>query len=213
MRHNRGAPGIDATTIAEVERYGVSRLLGELAGEFKAGRWRPLPARRVWIPKPGTAERRPLSIPAVGDRIVRAAAKIVLEPIFEADFVSCSYGFGPKRGAHDALRVLIDQAWQGRRWIAESDVASCFEAIPHDRLMQAIEERVCDRGIGKLLRAMPRAGVMGDGQVQRRSSGTPRGGVVSFVAVQRLPAPARPGMGDRGHRSAGALRRLMLSST
>jgi hypothetical protein len=94
--------------------------------------------------KAGTTEQRPLSIPAVRDRIVQAALKIVLEPIFEADFLPCSFGFRPKRSAHDALQVLIDESWQGRRWVVETDIADCFGAIPHDKLMQAVEERVCD---------------------------------------------------------------------
>ena len=137
VRTNNGAPGIDKTTLAAVEEYGVTRLLDELASELREGRYRPMPARRVYIPKPGSDERRPLSIPAVRDRIVQAAAKIVLEPVFEADFLPCSFGFRPKRSAHDALQVLIDESWQGRRWVVETDIASCFSAIPHDKLMEA----------------------------------------------------------------------------
>lgn len=179
VRRNNGAPGIDRTTLAEVEEYGVSRLLDELAADLKDGRWRALPARRVFIPKPGSAEQRPLSIPTVRDRIVQAAVKIVLEPVFEADMLPCSFGFRPKRGAHDALQVLIDESWRGRRWVVETDIANCFEAIPHDKLMQAVQERVCDQAVLKLLRAMLRAGVMEDGQVRRPVTGTPQGGVAS----------------------------------
>ena len=132
VRANRGAAGIDRQTIADVEHCGVSRLLDDLAADLKEGRWRPLPARRVFIPKPGrVGERRPLSIPAVRDRIVQAATKVVIEPIFEADMLECSFGFRPRRSAHDALQVLVDEAWSGRRWVAESDIANCFEAIPH----------------------------------------------------------------------------------
>jgi RNA-directed DNA polymerase len=120
-----------------------------------------------------------LSIPSVRDRIVQAAVKIVLEPVFEADMVPFSFGFRPKRGAHDALQVLIDESWRGRRWVVETDIANCFSAIPHERLMQAIEERVCDRSFLKLLRVMLRAGVMEDGQVRRPVTGTPQGGVAS----------------------------------
>lgn len=179
VRRNRGAAGIDRTTIADVEEFGVTRLLDELAADLKAGTYRPLPARRVWIPKPGSTEQRPLSIPAVRDRIAQAALKTVIEPIFEADFLPCSFGFRPKRSAHDALQVLIDEAWRGRRWMVETDVASCFEAIPHGRLMQAIEERICDRHVLKLLRAMLRAGVMEAGVVRGAVTGTPQGGVIS----------------------------------
>jgi RNA-directed DNA polymerase len=182
VRANNGAPGIDKTTLAEVEEYGVDRLLDELAEELKDGRYRPLPARRVFIPKPGRAgEQRPLSIPSVRDRVVQAAVKIVLEPIFEADMLECSFGFRPRRSAHDALQVLVDECWRGRRWVVETDIADCFSAIPHEKLMQAVQERVCDQNVLKLLRAMLRAGVMEDGQVRRPVTGTPQGGVVSPV--------------------------------
>ena len=181
VRRNNGAPGIDKITLAQVEEYGVARLLGELASELREGRYRPLPARRVFIPKPGTTGQRPLSIPPVRDRIVQAAVKIVLEPVFEADFLPCSFGFRPRRSAHDALQVLIDECWRGRRWVVETDIASCFSAISHEKLMQAVEERVCDRSVLKLLRVMLRAGAMEDGQVRRPVTGTPQGGVISPV--------------------------------
>jgi RNA-directed DNA polymerase len=176
---NQGASGVDRITVEQVKEYGVTRLLDELATELREGRYRPLPARRVLIPKPGTVEQRPLSIPAVRDRIVQAAAKIVLEPIFEADMRDCSFGFRPKRSAHDGLQVLVDEAWRGRRWVVETDIANCFEAIPHDRLIQAIEERVCDQSVLKLLRVMLCAGVMTDATVRRQVTGTPQGGVLS----------------------------------
>jgi RNA-directed DNA polymerase len=180
VRANRGAPGIDRITIAQIEQAGVDRLLDDLARDLKDGSYRPLPARRVFIPKPGRpGERRPLSIPTVRDRVVQVALKIVTEPIFEADFLPCSFGFRPKKAAHDALQVLIDESWQGRRWVLESDIANCFEAIPHDLLMPAIEERIVDRNILKLLRALLRAGVMEDGAVRKAVSGTPQGGGMS----------------------------------
>ncbi len=129
VRRNNGAPGIDKITLAAVEEYGITRLLDELAAELREGRYRPAPARRVYIPKPGApaGEQRPLSIPSVRDRIVQAAAKIVLEPVFEADFLPCSFGFRPRRSAHDALQVLIEESWQGRRWVVETDIASCLD--------------------------------------------------------------------------------------
>ena len=179
VRRNNGAAGIDKTTLAMVEEYGVSRLLDEVATDLRDGGYRPLAARRVFIPKPGTSERRPLSIPTVRDRIVQAALKIVLEPIFEADMLGCSFGFRPKRAAHDALQVLIDESWRGRRWVVETDIANCFEAIPHEKLMQAVEERVCDQAVLKLLRVMLRAGVMDGGRVRKPVTGTPQGGVIS----------------------------------
>jgi group II intron reverse transcriptase/maturase len=180
VRANRGAAGIDRQTIADVERYGIDRLLDELAADLKGGSYRPLAARRVFIPKPGRpTEQRPLSIPTVRDRVVQAALKTVIEPIFEADMLECSYGFRPKRSQRDALQVLIDEAWDGRRWVAESDVADCFGAIPHSGLMSAIEERISDRHVLKLVRAMLRCGVMQDGAITRDVTGTPQGGVIS----------------------------------
>jgi RNA-directed DNA polymerase len=179
VRANRGAAGIDRKTIADVERYGIDRLLDELAADLRDGCWRPLPARRVFIPKPGREELRPLSIPTVRDRVVQAALKLVIEPVFEADFLPCSLGYRPRRSAHDALQVLIDQSWSGRRWVPETDIADCFEAIPHSALMSAIGERISDRHLLKLVRAMLRAGVMEDGAVHRDVTGTPQGGVIS----------------------------------
>jgi RNA-directed DNA polymerase len=180
VRNNNGAPGIDKTTLAEVEEYGVARLLDELAGELKRQRYRPLAARRVMIPKPGSGtEQRPLSIPSVRDRIVQAAAKIVLEPVLEADMADCSFGLRPRRSPHDALQVLIDERQRGRRWVVETDIANCFSAIGHEELMQAIEERVCDQSVLKLLRVILRAGVMTDGQVRREVTGTPQGSPLS----------------------------------
>lgn len=181
VRANRGAAGIDRQTLAEVEQYGIDRLLDELATALKDGSYRPLPTRRVLIPKPGSRERRPLSIPTVRDRIVQTAVKIVVEPILEADFLPCSFGFRPKRAAQDALQVLVDEAWrgQGRRWVVETDIADCFGAIPSDRLMAAVEERIVDRNLLKLLRAILRAGVMEEGAVRRSVSGTAQGGPLS----------------------------------
>ena len=179
VRANNGAPGIDQITLTDVEEYGVTRLLGELEAELKAGTYRPLPARRVFIPKPGTDERRPLSIPSVRDRIVQAAVKIVLEPVFEADFLPCSFGFRPKRSAHDGLQVLVNESFAGARWVVETDVADCFGTIPHSGLMSAVEERVSDRRLLALLRAFLRAGVMEQGSVRRAVTGSPQGGVIS----------------------------------
>ena len=170
VRANKGAAGIDQQTIADVERHGIAELLDELAADLKDGSYRALPARRVHIPKPGRPnEQRPLSIPAVRDRVVQAALKIVIEPIFEADFLQC------------ALQVLIDESWRGRRWALETDIANCFGEIPHSGLMSAIEERISDRHVLKLLRAMLRSGVMEDGALVRDVTGTPQGGVVSPV--------------------------------
>lgn len=104
---------------------------------------------------------------------MQAACKIVLEPIFEADMLPCSFGFRPQRAAHDALQVLVDESWRGRRWVVETDIANCFSAIPQEKLMQAVEERVCDQAVLTLLRVILRAGVMSDGVVRREVTGAP----------------------------------------
>jgi RNA-directed DNA polymerase len=180
VRANNGAPGIDKLTLSEVEGYGVARFLDEIAQDLREGRYRPLPARGVLIPKPGApGQMRPLAIASVRDRVVQAAVKIVLEPVFEADFLPCSFGFRPRRAAHDALQVVIDEAWKGRRWVVETDIAECFTAIPHAQLMREVEKRVVDRSVLKLLRLMLGAGVMIDGSVRKAVTGTPQGGVVS----------------------------------
>jgi RNA-directed DNA polymerase len=115
----------------------------------------------------------------------RRALKTVIEPIFEADMLDCSFGFRPRRSTHDALQVLIDGAWDGRRWVVETDIANCFEAIPHDGLMSAIEQRIVDRHVLKLLRALLRAGVMQDATLRRSTTATPQGGVMTAPTQSR----------------------------
>jgi len=182
VRKNKGAPGIDKVTIAVVEAYGVDRLLEELSAALADGSYRPRPARRVYIPKPGRkGEVRPLSIPTVVDRIVQAAVKLVLEPVFEADFAPCSFGYRPMRDPRDALQVLIDQSWQGRRWVVETDIRDCFGQIPKDRVVQAVEERVSDKKIVKLLWSVLDAGVMDGGRVEHPLTGTPQGSPLSAL--------------------------------
>jgi len=180
VRANDGAPGIDRTTTAQVDEYGVTRLLDELAVELREGTYRPLPLRRALIPKRGMKdESRPLSIPAVRDRVVQTALKIVLEPVFEADMADCSFGFRPRRASQDALQVLVEESARGRRWVVETDIADCFTAIPFDGLMRAVEERVCDQPVLKLLRVILRGGVMAEGEVRTPVSGTSQGGPLS----------------------------------
>jgi RNA-directed DNA polymerase len=179
VRENRGAAGVDRITIAQIEDSGVEAFLDELEAELRQERYRPQPARRVYIPKPGRSEQRPLGIPRIKDRVCQTAAKIVLEPIFEADFRGCSFGFRPKRSAHDALDAIKREVMRGRRWVIDADIRGFFDALDPKILEQLVCERISDRRVLKLLRSWLRAGVLEGETLLRPEVGSPQGSPIS----------------------------------
>ena len=176
---NGGSAGADGQTVAHFERQAEVGLQ-RLHEQMRAGTYRPQPVRRAWIPKPGSQEKRPLGIPAVRDRIVQAALRHVLEPIFEPDFAEPSYGFRPGRGAKDALRRVATLLKAGHGWVVDADLKSYFDTIPHERLLALVKQRVADGRVLALVESFLQAGVLEEGKGWRPTDcGTPQGGVIS----------------------------------
>ena len=187
VRSNKGAPGIDGVSFADIEaEEGVGQFLEELAEEVKSKSYRPMPVRRVMIPKPD-GSLRPLGIPTIRDRVVQMAVKLIIEPIFESDFCDCSYGFRPKRSAHDAVDDVADALLKGHCQVIDADLSKYFDTIPHARLLAVVAERIADGGILHLIKQWLKAPVVEQGKdgkdriISGKSNrrGTPQGGVIS----------------------------------
>lgn len=178
VKANRGTTGVDPQTIQSIEEAGVDVFLHHLGEDLKAETYRPLPVRRVNISKPD-GRTRPLGIPAVRDRVVQAAVKIVIEPLFEADFQPCSFGFRPKRSAHQANEVIRQTANRGHDWVVDADIENYFNTIDQEKLMAMVAKRISDRRMLKLVWKFLSAGVLEEGQVRMETTGTPQGGVLS----------------------------------
>jgi len=178
VKSNGGAAGVDEESLVAIEARGVEEFVRELHDELRSGKYRPRPVRRQYIPKRDGGQR-PLGIPTVRDRVVQAAAKLVLEPIFEADFKASSYGFRPGRGATDAKEAIRLTGTGGRYWVVDADIRNFFDTVDQGLLMGRLGLRISDRRVLKLLRKWLEAGVMEDGAVKKATTGTPQGGVIS----------------------------------
>jgi RNA-directed DNA polymerase len=181
---NRGAntAGSDGWTVTRIEaEVGRSAFLDDLRVLIKGGEFRPQPVRERKIPKPGGSGKvRRLGIPTVTDRVVQAALKLVLEPIFEADFVPVSYGFRPERRAHDAIAEIHHFGTQGYRWVLDADIEACFDSIDHVALMDRVRLRVKDKRVLRLVKAFLKAGILTElGDYQDTDTGTPQGGILT----------------------------------
>lgn len=196
--------GVDGLTVADVEEYiGVPGFLDDLRARLKAGTFRPLPVWERTIPKPGGSGKvRRLGIPTVADRVVQAACKLVLEPIFEADFEPISYGFRPKRRAHDAIAEIHLFGTKGYRWVLDADIEACFDSIGHAALMDRVRRRIKDKRVLALVKAFLKAGVLTElGARRDTNTGTPQGGILSpllanialSVLDEHAMAPWKPG--------------------
>jgi RNA-directed DNA polymerase len=213
---NQGAntPGVDGLTVADVEeRVGVPGFLDDLRAAVKDGSFRPLPVRERKIPKPGGSGKvRAIGIPTIADRVVQAALVLVLEPIFEADFLPVSYGFRPLRRAHDAIAEIHHFGTRGYRWVLDADIEAAFDSLSHSAVMDRVRLRVKDKRVLALVKAFLKAGILTEpGAVRETRTGTPQGGILSplifnvamSVLDEHVMEPWKPGgpMSTNGKRA------------
>jgi len=185
VRSNGGAAGVDQATLRSIEEQGTAQFLEGIQADLKAGRYRPSPVKRRWIPK-ADGKQRPLGIPTVRDRVVQMAAKIVVEPIFEADFQECSYGFRPKRGATQALEAVREAGNRGYNFVVDADIKGYFDNIQRGILMELVKERISDRRVLKLNPAVVGGGRDGRRDGERDAGGDPAGRSDLAVAGEHL---------------------------
>ncbi|EIM2542319.1 group II intron reverse transcriptase/maturase [Salmonella enterica] len=179
VRANKGAPGIDRQTFDVIEgEIGVATFLDEIRTRLIEKRYRPMSVRRVYIPKTDGTQR-PLGIPVIADRVVQAAVKLVIEPVFEASFKDFSYGFRPRKSAQQALREIYKWLNFKCHWVVDADLKAYFDTIPHDKLLLSVRSKIIDRSVVKLIEMWLTAGVMEDMRLRRETTGTPQGGVIS----------------------------------
>ncbi|WP_243293184.1 group II intron reverse transcriptase/maturase [Bacillus sp. FJAT-47783] len=198
VKRNRGAAGVDGVTIKAFE-FGVEDHVQILQCELREKTYKPRPVKRVYIPKVD-GSKRPLGIPTVRDRVVQASVRRIIEPIFEAKFLDCSFGFRPNRSAHMALEKIRKDLLDGYVYVIDADLKSYFDRIPHDKLMSLVREEIVDGSVIGLLESFLQAGIMEGGSFHLNEKGTPQGGVISPLLANIYLHPLDELMTERGHR-------------